>query len=313
MTQPSGPSRYLRPLGPLAAVSWVVAFVVAFVLGLAILGSIRGQAIDEVSIALLEAAAAVGVMYGIARVHAPDAALRDILGARPIGFLPILAAALMGGFAVAPLGELHARILQHFPLSHQHATDALSAYAGMTRVQRVGGVLAMSTLGPVVEELVFRGAIATGVERAAGRVTAAATSVVAFALFYGLFEPRQLAIGGSLAVMLVYARFAGGSVLTAIAAHLAFRCADMAHDFRVFGTLDPLVTVARPWPPTLLIGGTIATLVLAAILPRLGGAVEEERDPPAPPAPPPPASPPPPEDGNAGHDDTGREDDEDER
>jgi membrane protease YdiL (CAAX protease family) len=311
MTQPSGPSRYLRPLGPLAAVSWVVAFVVAFVLGLAILGSIRGQAIDEVSIALLEAAAAVGILFGIARVHAPEAPLRELLGARPIGFLPILAAALMGGFAVAPLGELHARILQHFPLSQQHAADALGAYAGMTRVQRVGGVVAMSTIGPIVEELVFRGAIATGVERAAGRVTAAATSVVAFALFYGLFEPRQLAIGGTLAVMLVYARFAGGSVLTAIAAHLAFRCADMAHDFRVFGTLDPLVTAARPWPPALLIGGSVATLVLAALLPRLGGAVDEERDPPAPPAPPTP--PPPPEDGNAGHDDTDSEHDEDER
>ena len=69
----------------------------------------------------------------------------------------------------------------------------------------------------------FRGALATGVERSTGRATAALTSVATFALFYGLFEPRQLAIGGALALVLTFARFATGSVLAA-RVHLGPRC-----------------------------------------------------------------------------------------
>lgn len=284
---------FARPLRPLGAVSWVFAFIVAFVSGCALVASARSGHVDDLTVVLLEGASVLLVLFAMARVHTPEAPLRALVGARPLGFLPIVTAALMGGFATVPLNELHARVMLRFPIPAQRAAEIASNLGAFSPRQRIAGVIAMSLLSPIFEELLFRGAIATAVTKSSGRWAGAVSATATFALFYGVFDERQIVIGGGLAILLAHARFATGSVLASIAAHLAFACADMVRNARVFGTLDPLAVELRRWPPTLLIAGTALTLVLAALLPKLGRAEGDEPDERGPSEPPRPSRRPP--------------------
>ncbi|GAC1353363.1 MAG: hypothetical protein NVSMB47_05150 [Polyangiales bacterium] len=279
------PAPYARPIGPLAATGWSAAILVVCYVAVSTLESLRpGAQFDDVNWALLYGASVLVVTYAIGRVHAPTTTTRDLLGARPMGLLPSLAATFMGAAAVVPLGALDAAIARKWPLAEAHAAELTHAMAAMPRSGRLVGAIAAAVLMPIADELFFRGVLATGVARHRGRTIAAVTTTVAFALVSCVSDlhylPELLIVGALLAL----ARFSTGSVLGAIGAHVAWRLGDLARDAQVAGTIDPLVTATYPFPslpPAVLALSTGVALACAAVLVRYGrlGGTDERDDP----------------------------------
>jgi membrane protease YdiL (CAAX protease family) len=286
MSSPSrsapAPGPYARPLGPVAAAGWSAAFLVVFALAMSVLGAVRpGSQPDDVSAALLDAASVLGIVYAIARVHAPEVDTLSLIGVRPLRVVPGLVAAVMGACAVVPFGALQALISRRFPLGDERSAEITHMLASQGRAERIAGVIALVVVMPIADELFFRGALATGVARNKGRVVALVTTVVAFSLVYAaVFDPHYLPLYAALGLMCGVARLTTGSVVAAVVAHLAWRGADLARDLRVTGTIDPLVTATYPYPAysmPVLVGGTVATIALALLLTRFAPAAADDR------------------------------------
>jgi membrane protease YdiL (CAAX protease family) len=262
---------FARPLGPMAAAGWSAAFLLVFAFGLAFVIGVRpGSEHDHVMVALIYTAAALLVLWFVSRVHAPEAELRHVLGARPIGVLSALIAAAMGACASFPLRFAEELVTRRF-ISAEDTAAVTEALASIGQRQRIAGTAALLLIAPIADELFFRGALITGIARDRGRASAAIATALMFALVsasgYFYYLPIYIAMG----LLFAHARLATGSVLAAIGAHLAYGGAALAHSFRVYGTIDPLVsdTSAR-LSNQVLVGTALATVALAWLLARVG-------------------------------------------
>lgn len=276
------PGPYARPLGPVAAAGWSAAFLIVFAMAMSVLGAVRPNAQpDDVSAALLDAASVLGIVYAIARVHAPETNTLALIGVRPLGVLPGLISAVMGACAVVPFGALQALISRRFPLTDERSEEITHMLASQGRAERIAGIVALVVVMPIADELFFRGALATGVARHKGRLVALITTALAFSLVYAaVFDPHYLPLYVALGVMCGVARLTTGSVVAAILAHLGWRAADLVRDLRVTGTIDPLVTSTYPYPAysvQVVAGATAATLALALLLTRTSRAPGDDR------------------------------------
>lgn len=233
---------FARPLGPMAAAGWSALFLLVFVLLGSLFAGIRpGSEHDGVTAALMYTAAGLLALFFIARVHAPEAELRDVVGARPLGVVSAFLAAVMGACASFPLGALEDLITRRFVTAEQ-AAEYAKTLASVGRNERVAGVAALLLVAPIADELLFRGAFATGISRDRGRIVAAATTSITFALVSSANDLHYLPLYFAMGLILAHARLSTGSVLAAIGAHLGYRAAELAYTLRAHGTIDPLVT-----------------------------------------------------------------------
>lgn len=270
---------FTRPLGPMAAAGWSAAFLLVFVFAGGIFAGIRpGSELDGVTAALLYTASALLVILFIVRVHAPDAELRDVLGARPVGFVSALVAAVMGACASFPLGAAEDAITRRF-ISSEQAAEYTKALASVGRNERVLGVVALLLIAPIADELLFRGAFTTGIARDRGRLTAALTTALMFALVSSANDLHYVPLYAAMGLLLAHARLATGSALAAIGAHLGYRAAELAYTFRAHGTIDPLVTglTSERLSPRVLVAAGLGTIACAWLLARVGVREGEER------------------------------------
>lgn len=266
----------VRPLGPMAAAAWSAAFLVVFVLLTAVVASIRpGADHDGVTLALLYTASGLLVLLFIARVHAPEAELRDLLGARPLGWSTALLSSLMGASAAIPLLALEDFISKR-AVSAERAAEYARDLATVGRTERIAGVVAMVLVAPLADELFFRGALITGVTRSAraggGRLAAAIASTFAFALVSAAGDFHYLPLHLATGFMLAHARLATGSVLAAIGAQLAYRLVEIYLSLRAHRTIDPLLasTTGAPLDPRILAVAVLGAAVCAWMLRRVG-------------------------------------------
>lgn len=269
---PAPEGTFARPLGPLAAAGWSSAFLVAFVILGSIFASIKpGAERDGVTAAMLYTASVLGVLLILVRVHAPDMELRDVVAARPLGFLSALLASMMGAAASFPLSALESVITKRFfdPERAAQYTKDLQSVAPTTRIV---GVLTLVIVAPIADELFFRGAITTGVVRDRGRLSAAIASAFTFALISSADDLHFLPLFVIMGLVFVHARLATGSVLAAIGAHLGYRAAELARELRVHRTIDPLVTGIAPttMPWKIHVAGGILAVLFAYLLSRIG-------------------------------------------
>ncbi len=226
----------------MAAAGWSALFLLVFVLLGSVLAGVRpGSEHDGVTAALLYTAAGLVALFFIARVHAPEAELREVVGARPLGVVSAFLAAVMGACASFPLGALEDVITRRFVTAEQ-AAEYTKILSSVGRNERVAGVAALLLVAPIADELLFRGAFTTGIARERGRIAAAATTSLVFALVSSANDLHYLPLYFAMGLILAHARLATGSVLAAIGAHLGYRAAELAYTLRTHGTIDPLVT-----------------------------------------------------------------------
>ncbi|MBL8720273.1 MAG: CPBP family intramembrane metalloprotease [Myxococcales bacterium] len=267
-------SPFSRPLGPVAAALWAAAVLVLYVLladlALTLKPSTAG---DGVASALLYTASVLVVVFAVARVHAPEAELTELVGARPVGFAVLLVAGVAGAAAYLPLSAFERWVLLRAP-DPQRSAEIAQALALVPRGSRVFGTLALALVAPLADEILFRGALFHGVLRKEGRTTATVATTLGFALVSTAFLPKLLPLYVVLGLALAHARAATSSVLPAMALHLGYRGVELATTYRAHGTLDPLATGEAPARVSLAVGvgAGVAAIVLLGLLARLGDA-----------------------------------------
>lgn len=204
---------------PVWALVWTGACVGLFRILVAGFSLLRPGAVDLVTLGAAQALAYVTCIFLILLVHERGGALRQNLGLRPTH--PGLA--LMGvGLGVAlkiPAESLTSFTERLFPTSDAHLLWRTSLYRTDTLAHVAGLLVVVCLVAPLVEELVFRGALY-------GRLARSSTAL-AGALTGGLFvithpDLRHWPALLIVAAVLSYLRVASGSLVPCLGLHVAF-------------------------------------------------------------------------------------------
>jgi membrane protease YdiL (CAAX protease family) len=210
------------PMSFVSAAMWSVCAIAAFdfIFALLLASSGTPAALDLVSRVLCEAAAFVGTLLLLTLVHERERPLSDVLALRRVPIALLAVAVLFGVALQGPINLITGVIYGRYPLPEDQIELIRELFAVKAMHQRVAIVVAAGLVGPIVEEMLFRGGILRGLLRRHGPVRA----VVGIAVFFALAhrEPRNFLpdfLGG---VAMGYARIATGSLFPAIAVHAAF-------------------------------------------------------------------------------------------
>jgi membrane protease YdiL (CAAX protease family) len=252
-----------RPLGVLAASLWCVLAVVVTHLTASLLDTLRpGAGNDLVSVSLARAVAVVITLFGIARVHAPEESLSQILGAdRTAAIKPRAAffaiAIVMGLAACVALEYLDEQLAARFPSPEESETVGKLLEAPMAK--RMLFVASFAIVRPLSEELLFRGALFTGLGKTRPIVDAGVTAVLLSVLGdpFTVTDPRGMTETLLFAVAVTYLRAMSGSVVVTIVAHVAFSA-----DF-VLAMMRPQLASLKITAP---IGASAAAVTLACLV-----------------------------------------------
>jgi membrane protease YdiL (CAAX protease family) len=234
-----------RRMSLLGAAAWT--FTVGLLSQLAVMiteSSRPGAQADLVNLTACVVLAHSLVLFGILRVHSPNASLRDVLGLRPTS-IPAAILAAAGGAALYPaLDVIDDFMEKRYPSTPEEAERLAHLLNPTTVHERVILLVSSILVLPIFEELLFRGALFRGLRRARPEGLA----VVAAAALYGvaLGDPRSLPTAFVLGLFLAWLRGRSGSAMAAIAAHVAYAVVPlvpvaMGHEIRGLGPKVALV------------------------------------------------------------------------
>jgi hypothetical protein len=239
------------------ALGWAVSATLLLLVvtqGLALLR--RGARLDLVSLTGGEALVYVLAVFGVLRVHAAPKKAKDALGLRRSD--PGLAALGLGlGLALLlPVESIRQLMERRWPTP----VEELAARATLLSADSVGQklviVLCVACVGPLVEELFFRGALFGALARNRGAAGAAITVAVAFTLSHLDFRTWPALI--VVAAVLSHLRAASGSLLPCLALHVGFNAAT------VIALFTGVSSVTRPMPlsPSVVVSSWLVTMLL---------------------------------------------------
>jgi membrane protease YdiL (CAAX protease family) len=141
-----------------SATGWALGATFLFYLVAGILAAIRpGSERDLVSSVGCQAIAYLVILFLILLVHAPEAGVRDFVGMRPTHWLFYPLGIALGLALQAPANALYTVIERRWP---SHLEDLIStAFQGASTPKKAAIALAVILFGPMLEELLFRGAL----------------------------------------------------------------------------------------------------------------------------------------------------------
>ncbi len=245
------------PLSFVAAAAWAIVATLGFQVLAGLVASTRSSGgLDLVAGVACQAAVFLLVLYGVVWLHAPDLSLRAVTGLRWEGGVTTALAALSGALLTFPIDAIAEATDRRWPLAAAEREAQLHLLDASTDARRVALVIAAAVVGPLVEELLFRGALYGGLRRAGH---AAGISAVALALFFAAAheEPRYLVPLALVGLALGHARAVTGSLLPPLALHVAFNARSVISDLWAPASADaPHVTPARV--ALLGLGGALA-------------------------------------------------------
>lgn len=210
-----------RPLSAVFAPAWTMAALVAS-LGLfwitAALRPAKGG--DIVNLQLCFSAGLAAVTWGVTRFHLPTRPVADALGLRrtPAGLLVL--SALIGCALLLPASWLDDRLEHLFPRGAEEIAARADAMSLSTVSRKAAFAVAAVGLGPISEDLFFRGALFRAMRRTEAAALTIATSSLAFAFFH--VDARMFPIALLGGVVLGVLRERTGSVLASMTAHVAY-------------------------------------------------------------------------------------------
>jgi membrane protease YdiL (CAAX protease family) len=215
---PDGP----RPMPPFVAVGWALGATLLFVLLASMTISVRpAAAVDLVSQVACQAGAYLLVIFFILRVHAPDASVRAFLAFRSTNLAFYVLAVLLGAALVAPADALSTAIIHRFP--PPPSDDSIfEIFQSVSLPRKLMMGAAACVVGPILEELLFRGAIWKPLRQSyRGLVT---PTIVTTALLFGMVHMEwQRAIHvGLIGLCLGFIRKVSGSIVPSMLVHITF-------------------------------------------------------------------------------------------
>lgn len=211
-----------RPMPPFLAVGWTVGATLLFLFLASLTISLRpAAAVDLVSQVACQAGAYLLVIFGILRVHAPDAEVPAFLALRRTSFAFYALALLLGAALVVPAAALSDAITHRFPPPpSEDSVFAIFQSVSLPRKLMMGG--AACVVGPMLEELLFRGALFKPLRKSYRGL--AAPAILATALLFAMVHMEwQRAIHvGLVGLGLGYVRQVSGSIVPSMLVHIVF-------------------------------------------------------------------------------------------
>jgi len=239
------------------AVGWAAAAAALLILLTHGIVALRPAArTDIVNLGAVEALVFVLGTFGVLSVYARGRGARQVLGLRPTHPALGVFGLALGITLQLPAQSLEQLVLRAFPMSNAELLSRSLLFRGGSAGQVVALLVVVGCVGPLVEELFFRGALFGGVRRAQSVAGAVLVSSLAFALSH--LEWRNWVPLLVVAFALGYLRAVGGSLLPCLALHVGF------NTVTIIGILTGVSTVTRPMHigPGLALAGWGATLAL---------------------------------------------------
>ncbi len=250
-----------RPMSFFGAALWVTLATLAFMWLAALLVSIREATMtDHVVLVVAQGCAYLLVLFGILRVHAPEQSIREVVGLRAThpGFYPL--SFVLGAASAVPATWLLMRIEQRFPSDAARAHEFSELFYEASMGRRVAMAVAIVVVGPIVEELLFRGAIFGPLARRQRAGAVVAMTAVYFAFVHP--EPRSMPPIFLVGLLLGFMRAASGSLVPAILLHAGFNFVPF---IELFGAPEPARNGEdEAIPAAVLFAGTAVTAVALA-------------------------------------------------
>jgi hypothetical protein len=211
-----------RPMPPFLAVGWALGATLLFVLLASLTISVRpAAAVDLVSQVGCQAGAYLLVIFLILRVHAPDASVRAFLAFRRTSAAFYVLAVLLGAALVVPAAALSDAITHRFPTPPTE-DGIFEIFQSVSLARKVMMGVAACVVGPILEELLFRGAIWAPL-RKSYRGLATPTIVTTALLFAMVHMEWQRAIHvGLVGLCLGFLRRVSGSIVPSMLVHITF-------------------------------------------------------------------------------------------
>lgn len=236
-----------------------------FLVLLGVLEGVQPRAQRDVFTAFgCQAAAYLLALFVVLRRHAPDASIRRFLALRPTtaAFYPL--ALVLGASLAIPANALYELLERRFP-SNQ-ADSLAELYAEGALGTRVVIAVVLIGLGPLLEEVFFRGALFQPLRRTHSASVVIGATAVLFATAHVDF--RMMIPIALVGLALGALRWWSGSLLPSFLAHAAFN----ALGVYAIATSEGATAAQEPLPPSILIAGTLVAVVLVAGVPWLGRA-----------------------------------------
>ncbi len=241
-----------RPISFLAAAAWTIAIGLILPLAISITEGARpGAAVDSVNLTACIVLAYSVLVFGILRVYAPHASVRDVLGVRPASPVASLLAILAGAALIPALSVIDDFMAKRFPLAPEELERLEKMMTTTTIAQRVVLIVGFGVVVPLAEELFFRGALFSGLRR--GR--AEGIAVLVCAAFQALSHLDQRSLLTTLVVGLFasWLRGRSGSVVPSALAIVTYNAVQVMAE--VMGKGD--VTFG----PRIAVGSAVAAAV----------------------------------------------------
>jgi hypothetical protein len=177
-------------------------------------------ALDIVQLGAVEALVFVASVLFVLRLHAPQASLRAALGIRATH--PALLVLGMGlGFVLHfPAESIDALVERFNPTPDKELAEKAALLTAHSPGRVVVLLLVVACVGPLVEELFFRGAIFGALRRAHSMF--GTTAVTALCFVIGHLDYRMWPALSIVAIAMTHLRAVSGSILPSLALHVAF-------------------------------------------------------------------------------------------
>jgi membrane protease YdiL (CAAX protease family) len=254
----------VAPMSPFAALLWTAGATLAFLWFYALTVALREAAADDaVSRFGCQLVAYLGALFGVLRLYAPNVGIRQFLGLRGthFGFYPL--AVVLGLAATIPINSLYTFIERRVP-GPDLGDSVLELFrdAGLARQLALGAVFVV--LGPILEEVLFRGAL----QKPLSRRLALPGAIVLIGVLFGIahVDERLFVPIGLVGALLAYLRHLSGSLWPPVLAHMAFNAVPFVSTLALARSGeegDPEVTAP------VLLGATGLALALLALTVRL--------------------------------------------
>jgi membrane protease YdiL (CAAX protease family) len=226
---------------------------------------------DIVHLGALEALVFVLGVFCVVSLHGGDQPLRASLGLRPAHPAHLVLGALLGFSLHFPAATIEALVQRFHPTPPEEFAARLALLSAHSTPRLVMVLLVVACVGPLVEELFFRGAIYGALRTTHSLFTAGAVTAVCFVvghLDYYLWAPLMI-----VAVVMTHLRAMSGSLLPSLVTHVAFNAATV---IGLVTTPPPAGTVPRVEVVPALVGSGI-TAILVALVQYVGLRAPEAR------------------------------------
>jgi len=210
-----------RPFTPLLTLAWTFTFVFAMqVIGAVLVRARPSAATDIVSMAAVLAAVGLLMSAAILYLHGKDVPLSASLGLRPTHVAIPLLALLLGFTVHFPAEAVDIARQRFFPTPPEELQRELALLTAETALGKAMILFFVACVGPLAEEILFRGALFGVLRR--HRSLAVTTATVAGCFVAAHMEIAKWPALAIVALAMTYVRAVSGSLLPSIGMHVVF-------------------------------------------------------------------------------------------